>query len=70
MQIAIEMTPHIVTLDGVQCRVWQGVTAAGVPCKVFVHRLAVLRDLDCAEFERELAEQSPPGIPVPLRHVL
>ena len=70
MEIQIESTDKLVTIDGIQCRLWEGTTAAGIPCKVFVHRLAVREDQDAAEFERALKEQIPPGRHVPLSAVL
>jgi hypothetical protein len=63
MQIQIESTADIVTLDGVQCRRWKGVTSRGTECEVLVHRIAVREDLDSTQFEQELAEQLPPGRP-------
>lgn len=70
MKVTITATKEISHLDGVTCRVWDGVTEGGVPCKVFVHRLAVALDKDAFEFERELHEQMPPGVVIPLRKVL
>lgn len=64
MKIQIEATDKIVTLDGVECRVWEGTTESGIPCKVFVHRLAVREDHDAEQFDRELYTKMPPG-----RHV-
>lgn len=61
MQIAIESTDRIVEIDGVSCRVWNGVTAAGVDCEVYIHRLRVLSIDDCSEFDAALRE-----MPVPL----
>jgi len=60
MELAIESTRQIVSLDGVPCRVWEGVTASGVRCTVYVHRVKVHKDDDCTEFERELMEQDAP----------
>ncbi len=60
MQISIESTDQITNIDGVPVRVWKGVTAGGVDCFVMVHRIAVARDLDSSEFERELSEQVEP----------
>ena len=59
MAIQITKTDQIVDLDGVACRLWHGVTAGGVPCEVFVHRVAVREDHDSAAFEAELSEQTP-----------
>lgn len=70
MQIQIESTGQLTHLDGVPVRVWEGVTAAGTKCKVFVHRVAVHQIEDASEFERELREQLQPGQVVDLRHVL
>lgn len=62
MQIQIESTPEITTLNGVPCRRWQGVTAAGVKCEVYVARISTPGDQDLAEFERDLLQQDPPKI--------
>lgn len=70
MHLQIESTDQITDLDGVPARVWQGVTANGIPCLVFVHRVAVQRDQDATDFERELGEQLPPGRVVPLSAVI
>lgn len=70
MEIQITATPHTTHIDGVPCRLWEGVTADGTKCKVFVHRIAVHNDDDSSQFERELAEQLPPGVPIDLRHIL
>ncbi len=70
MQLQIESTDQITTMENVPVRVWKGVTEAGVPCIVFVHRIAVLNSEDQTQFERELAEQLPPGRSVPLSAIL
>jgi hypothetical protein len=70
MEVQIKATPHITKLDGVECRLWEGVTAGGVPCKVFVHRIAVHKNDDSEQFERELGEKLPPGRAIDLRHIL
>ena len=70
MLITITSTDQLVTMDGVPCRVWEGITGDGTACKVFVHRLAVLDTEDTARFDAELREQLPPGRAVSLRHVL
>jgi hypothetical protein len=54
----------------VPVRLWEGITEDGVRCKVFVHRVAVHESQDSSRFERELAEQMPPGRHIPLRMVL
>ena len=70
MQIAIESTDQLTTMDGIPVRVWKGITAQGVECVVFVHRIAVHTDADAGAFERKLKEQLPPGRHVPLAMVL
>lgn len=63
MQATIESTDKVVELvvDGatVPARVWEGVTASGVPFHAFITRVAVKEDEDTAEFERDLYEQKP-----------
>lgn len=59
MQIQMESTPQIMELDGVPCRPWEGVTAAGVRCVVFVHRIIVHNSADQSQFDQELREQRP-----------
>ncbi len=71
MQIQIEATDKLTTMDGVPVRLWEGTTASGIPCKVFVHRIAVHNDHDSSQFEAELAEQMPPARPpIPLSMIL
>lgn len=70
MKIMIESTPQTTVLDGVPVRLWEGVTESGVACRVFVHRLAVHRDEDSAQFDAELQAMAPPSAPVDLRHIL
>lgn len=60
MQVQIESTTELATLDGVLCRLWNGVTADGVPCLVYVHRIAVRDDRDSSQFEKELFAHDPP----------
>jgi len=71
MRIQIEATEKITTIDGVPVRLWEGVTESGVKCKVFVHRIAVHKDDDSGQFDRELQEQMPPAAPaIPLSMIL
>lgn len=64
MKVTLESTTKLVTLNGVPARVWAGVTEAGIPCHAFVTRIAVSRDDDISQFERELAEQWAPSTDV------
>lgn len=70
MKLTIESTDHLTYLGGVPVRVWKGRTEGGVECLVFVHRLAVDRAADTAEFDRELREQLPPPVVIDVRHIL
>ena len=60
MKIVIEATDKLTELDGVPVRLWEGVTDRGVPCKVFVHRIAVHDSEDQTAFRQELQEKLPP----------
>ncbi len=70
MRMTIEATDQLTTMDGVPVRLWEGTTEAGTPCKVFVHRIAVHKSQDAAQFDKELKEQLPPGRSVPLSAIL
>ena len=50
MKILMESTKHVITVDGVECRVWNAVTENDTQCFVFVHRIAVAQIEDRAEF--------------------
>lgn len=60
MRITLESTRQIVECNGVECRVWEGTTAAGVKLTAFVARVAVERSDDAREFERDLLETEQP----------
>ena len=73
MKIMLESTDRIVTVNGIEARIWQGESASGIACHAYITRIAVRRDLDCAEFERELLETAAPRPElngIPLRMVL
>lgn len=70
MQIKMIATDKITDIDGVQVRLWEGVTEQGTKCKVFVHRIAVHNSDDASQFERELTEQLSPGQKIDLRRIL
>ncbi len=61
MQVQLESTSKIVTLNGVQARIWEGHTASGIPCHAYVTRIAVAKDEDSTQFEKELLEQAAPS---------
>ncbi len=70
LEIRIQPTDQLTQVDGVLCRVWQGVTDEGVPCMVFVRRVAVAAGEDSAAFDQALQVQLPPGRVVEWREVL
>lgn len=72
VRIQIESTSTITQIDGVECRVWEGHTERGVKVMVMVHRIAVHNDNPAEQetFAKELREELPPGIIVPLRHAI
>lgn len=59
MQIQIESTNTITTVNGTECRHWKGVTAKGTKCEVFVALIAT-DTIFTDEFEAELHETSSP----------
>jgi hypothetical protein len=73
MKIAIQSTSKIVEINGVPARVWEGITENGVAVTCLITRIAVKREADCSQFERELKEQKPPSAELnawPMRMVL
>jgi hypothetical protein len=46
MRIQMEPSDHIVSVDGVLCRVWNGVTEDDRQVFVFVHRIASREELE------------------------
>lgn len=77
MTVTLHSTTKVVEVlvDGVAvpARVWEGRTAGGIRCVALVTRIAAAAAEDLAEFERDLAEQSPPSAVAeafPLRMVL
>lgn len=66
MKVTLESTDKIVTLvvpggNGVTvpARVWEGATESGIKCHAFITRIAVHKDLDSSQFDRELTEVKP-----------
>lgn len=77
MKITIESTTKVITLSTggatVFARIWEGQTDTGIPVHCYVTRIAVSRDADCSQFERELQECQEPSAEIaaiPLRLVL
>lgn len=70
MKMTVEATDQTTTIDGVPVRLWKGVTESGTKCEVFIHRIAVHKDEDATQFDKELKEQLPPSRHVPLWMIL
>lgn len=65
MKVRLESTTKIVQLKGkngaiIEARVWQGQTAADVPCHAYITLIAARTDANHDEFSRELLEQAAP----------
>ena len=61
MQLMIEATSQVTTIDGVPVRLWNGVTEGGKQCQVYVHLISATDFGDTEEFDRELQEKMPPA---------
>ena len=59
MEVTLTNTDRIVEINGVPARVWEGRTTSGIPCHAYITRIAVARDQDAHEFDRELQETAP-----------
>jgi hypothetical protein len=73
MKVQLHSTEKIVQINGVPARVWEGITEAGIQCHAYITRIAVHKDDDATEFEKELQEHSPPSADVqaiPLRMII
>jgi len=73
MRITIESTTKTVFFNGIEARIWEGKTDTGIPCHVYVTRIAVDRDEDSSEFDRELQEHRSPSAEIaaiPMRLIL
>ena len=68
-EIQIVPTDKITIIAGAKCRVWKGVTADGIECHVFVHRIAVRETEDTDAFEGHLSRMPVPH-EVPLTEIL
>jgi hypothetical protein len=59
MTVTLSNTDKVVQIAGVPARVWEGTTDTGIPCHAFITRIAVAKDQDASQFERELQETRP-----------
>lgn len=72
MNVQLHSTTKIVTINGVPARVWEGVTEGGINCHAFITRIAVHKNDDASEFEKELNEVHAPCTvdSIPLRMII
>jgi len=70
MKIELESTQGMTDLNGVPARIWEGKTDKGIPVVAFITRIAVQKDQDASEFQKELQEHKVPSQTWPLRMIL
>ncbi len=61
MTITLTSTDRIIDLETasgkIPARIWEGTTASGIDIHAFITRVAVQKELDSSQFDRELREQ-------------
>jgi len=70
MEIMIKATDKLTIINGATCRLWEGVTARGMKCKVFVNCLVAHSDDDFGQLKAEMKEMMPPGRYIPVSMIL
>jgi len=78
MKVTLDSTDKIVDLvtptGTIPARLWEGHTESGIAVHAFITRIAVHKEFDSSQFERELKETRPPSAEVdqayPLRMIL
>lgn len=73
MKITVESTTKIVQVNGVHARIWEGLTETGIPIQCFMTRIAVSKEYNSEQFEKELNECKAPSAEIealPLRMAL
>jgi hypothetical protein len=73
MKITIESTSKIIEINGVPARVWEGQTESGIAVHCFITRIAVDKENDTAQFDKELQQTKAPTADIqsyPLRIIL
>ena len=70
MKIELESTTGMTELNGVPARIWEGKTDKGIPVTAFITRIAVQKDEDALQFEKELQEHKVPATTWPLKMIL
>lgn len=65
MRMTMRSTPRFVLIDGVRCRVWEGITDRAIKVEVYVRGIRSNADDDLGELDAELTEMPLPSISVP-----
>lgn len=61
MKLIIQNTSKIVELNGIPCRIWEGMTESGIVVHAYIPRVAIDKhELRAHEFEKELKEVCSP----------
>jgi len=60
MKIELTQTSQITKLNGIPARIWEGKTEKGTAIVAFITRVAVSKDQDASELEKELIESEMP----------
>jgi hypothetical protein len=65
MTVTLTSTTRLISIETpvgvVPARVWEGRTESGIECFALITRIAVHKDDDASQFDRELQEQIPPS---------
>ncbi len=61
MEFLVTATDQITKLYGVECRVWDAISAGGLQCRLFVQCIAVRDGQDSHLLEQQMYECMPPG---------
>lgn len=56
MKLIIESTTLTTEINGVPARIWEGETDSGIPVHCYITRVAVAKDQNCTQFDRELQQ--------------
>jgi hypothetical protein len=59
--IVLKNTDRIIDVNGIQSRLWEGKTESGIPVHCLIVRIAVNKEADQSEFEKELLYRDPPS---------
>lgn len=61
MRVTLQSTSRLVTVNGVDGRVWEGKTESGIEIVAVITRIAAPAGADLSQFERELQETKSPS---------